>query len=255
MWNSDRLPSGAFLRALLLLFGVVGSVWSSLVLPSFQLTAPARNISARIIADESFKPGALGEMLLRTNAVSEPPMIQPEFSQSQALITLRAAEEAILRKTPEEADHEIEAAQNKVKAALAVAPTDSFLWLMLYSAEISRSGFDLQIAHYLGQSYAAGPLEGWISLRRNRLALAVFAMLSEVVQRATISEFSNMVSSGFVDQAATNLATVGWSNRDRLLAALTQVDITDRQSLAKQLLKVGVNVTVPGVEREERPWQ
>ncbi|MCK1707682.1 MULTISPECIES: hypothetical protein [unclassified Bradyrhizobium] len=248
MWRT--LP-----RGLLLLWGLLGVFWSSFALPSFSLTAPAREVATRIIADERFKRSALSEMLARMKIAPRPCVVQPEFSRADALITLRTAEEVLQRKSSEEADREVESAENKIRIGLAMTPSDSFLWLMLYSVQTVRKGFDLPNIANLDQSYYEGPNEGWISLRRNRLALAVFPLLSENTQESVIAEFAKMVDSGFIDDAAMNLAGVGWPYRDRLLSSLQQVDITDRLSLARQLSRDSVKVVVPGTETEERPWR
>ena len=107
---------------------------------------------------------------------------------------------------------------------------------------------------YLEQSYSTGPREGWIALRRNRLALAAFQMLNERMQDSVTAEFAGMVDSYFIGEAADNLQRAGWPQRERLLASLGDVDIMSRELFAKWLERNGVKVVVPGVKSNERPW-
>ncbi|WP_129590829.1 hypothetical protein [Bradyrhizobium shewense] len=243
------------LRGLLLPLGLLGVFWSLTALPSFWRSTPARDITARIIADERFKPGALNQMLARIEADPAPPIQQSQLSLADVLVRLRTAEEAMQRKTSEEADREVEAAERKLIAALHVSPTESLLWLMLYSVETTRNGFDPKTVSYLDRSYLAGPHEGWIALRRNRLSLAIFPVLGDWTRQAAVSEFSEMVDADFVEEAASNLMGVGWTQRESLLAALRDVDVSSKTSLLKRLQADGINVNIPGIERNERPWR
>lgn len=255
MWNSRRLLRLAFLRALLLLFGLAGIFWSRNALPSFWLTTPARDIIGRIIADERFKPGLLAESLARMKNAPQPAIRQPELTQGEAVLALRTAEEAMQRRSSAEVDYEVEMAEDLVRASLSVTPSDSFLWLMLYSMETRRSGFDSANTIYLDQSYAVGPNEGWIAVRRNRLSLAVLSQLRASTQRTAVSEFSAMVDSDFIEEAVVNLMTVGWVHRDRLIKSLEGTDLASRRMLAKRLSVDVPNLRIPGAEMEDRPWR
>ncbi|WP_448041500.1 hypothetical protein [Bradyrhizobium liaoningense] len=244
-----------FLRALLLLFGIVGVAWSLGALPSFWLTAPVLQVSAQIMADGRYKPSALAGLLPRIEAAQQLAMVQPEFSRAGALIVLRTAEDTMQRESPEIAERQVEDSENSVRASLFVTPSDSFLWLMLFSVETARTGFDRRSIAYLDQSYTSGPLEAWIVLRRNRLALAIFPMLSDATQTCVISEFAAMVDSGLIEVAAINLMGTGRAYQERLLTALSSVDIMSKASLYKQLSAEGIKFKIPGIEIDERPWK
>jgi hypothetical protein len=238
-----------------MLAGVAGVLWPSTALPSFWQAVSARAVSARILADERFRPGVLDQVLSRIEAEPQVARPQPDQVRAEALIRLRAAEEASQRKSPQEADRELGTAEDRLRSSLVLNPADSFLWLMLYRVENDRSGFDASNVRYLDQSYATGPREGWIALRRNRLALAIFPLLDEALQRKVVSEFASMVDSELTEEAALNLTGVGWSHRAKLLASLERVDIIPREAFAKRLARDGVKATVPGVDIPERIWR
>ncbi|SFP81299.1 hypothetical protein SAMN05216330_110207 [Bradyrhizobium sp. Ghvi] len=242
-------------RSWLLLFGLAGVIWSAITLPAFRSAAPAKDATARILADDRFKSATLSDLLELMLASPEPIVQRSDLPRAETLVRVRIAEEAIRRQDPAQADRDAAAANERLKFTLALNPADSFLWLMLYSLEITRSGFDNRTAGFLDQSYASGPLEGWISLRRNSLALAAFHNLSEASQAAVVSEFAAMVDSDFTEAAARNLMDVGWEQRDRLLGSLANVELIPREAFAKKLSREGLKVSVPGVYLDERLWR
>ncbi|WP_354264440.1 hypothetical protein [Bradyrhizobium sp. GM2.2] len=229
--------------------------WSATVLPIFRSSAPARDVVDRIIDDKRFKPGLLSQVLARLKSEPERVLTQATFARALALVNARTAEEAVKSISPEQADEEAAAAENRVRTSLTLNPTDSFLWLLLYSLASDRNGFDREQINWLDQSYATGPREGWIALRRNRLALSLFTIFSHPAQERVVSEFAELVDSEFIEDAALNLSRTGWPHRERLLSSLQRADITTRERLAKVLSQQGIKVTIPGVQSDERPWR
>ncbi|RXH41882.1 hypothetical protein XH94_04235 [Bradyrhizobium zhanjiangense] len=243
------------LRGLLLAGGLAGLHWSAVALPSFLRMLPSGAVALRIIADDRFQTSALANVMPMIEAQRAAAFEQPEFARVRALVQLRLAEEALARKSSEDADRSISVALGDLKLALQVNPGDSFLWLLLYSVEIARGGFGSDSMRYLDQSYTAGPYEGWIALRRNRLALAAFPAFSDAMRSEVLSEFEKMVDDGFIDEAAANLMGVGWPHREQLLAALGSADILSRQGLSKRLAADGIKLTIPGIAIDDRPWR
>src|SRR5438874_3259723 len=160
----------AWARAPMLLLGLAGALWSLTALPSFWRVMPARELSTRVLMDDRFKPGVLSEVLAQVEEQPAPILLPYELARAEALVHLRVAEEAIERRSSEVADREVGSTVEKVRFSLSLNPSDSFLWLTLYSVETTRKGFNVSNVSYLDQSYAIAPREGWIALRRNKLA-------------------------------------------------------------------------------------
>ncbi|UQR65381.1 hypothetical protein LRP30_09105 [Bradyrhizobium sp. C-145] len=234
------------------MLGLASVLWSVSVFPSFWLTAAARTVSEQVLKQVRFRPGALAEILNRMQAQPVRTPSPPELARAEALIQLQAGEDALERNGSTEADHRLETAERKIQLTLAVYPTDSFLWLMMYSIDTTRNGFRRECISYLHQSYMTGPLEGWVALRRNRLALSVFALLERKTQDSVIAEFAKMVDAEFIEIAMANLTGVGWEERVRLLSNLVSVDISRRETLARKLAQIGVKADVPGIRIDER---
>ncbi|WP_156951809.1 hypothetical protein [Bradyrhizobium sp. WSM1743] len=249
------MPFFACVRSLLFVFGVLGVIWPLEALPALLVAVPVKEPMARILAADRFKPGALNGVVAALQAQSRPTIARNDVARAEALIGLRIAEEGAGRRSAEETDFEAAKAEVKIRTSLGLNPADSFLWLMLYSVETAYHGFDEKIFSFLSQSYSTGPIEGWIALRRNKLALATFPKLSGTTQEKVVSEFSGMVDSEFTDAAALNFMGVGWAERERLLASIADANIIPREAFAKQLAREGLKIHVPGVEIDERIWR
>jgi hypothetical protein len=244
-----------FARVALALLGGAAIAWAVGVLPVFRFAVPVRDVAEGIMANQRFKPGALNDV--RTHLAARPAsaFTHPALSRSEALVLLQTAEEVTDRQGSGASDRAMDAAEAAVKVSLALNPRDSFLWLMLYSLETTRSGFDPGHIRLLDQSYATGPREGWIALRRNRLALAAFQLLDAEVQDKVVEEFAGLVVADFLDDAESNLAGVGWPQRERLLASLARVDVISREAFARRLSRDAIKTDVPGVTLDERLWR
>ncbi|MGY3412389.1 hypothetical protein ACVWZV_008502 [Bradyrhizobium sp. GM5.1] len=241
-------------RALLVLFGLAGAIWSIQVLPSFLIGAPVRELAERILAGDRFKKGVLAASAARIES-NRNPIARTKQASAEALISLSLAEEARQSEGSAEADRKFVEAAAALRSLLALNATDSFLWMLLYSVEYQRYGFNSSDLSYLVRSYTLGPNEGWIALRRNRLALAVLSLLDETTQHLVTSEFAEMVQSDLIEDAAENLMGVGWPHRDRLIASLAEVSTSSKKDLSGRLLARGVKLVIPNVTFEERPWQ
>ena len=253
--NSMDEPWRKCCRGMLLLTGFGGVVWSLTVLPSFWADQQVNSVATLISVGEQFKPGTLEPIGLRIDAGSQSTRRYPSLVRARALIALRSAEEMLLTRDSHDLELKLAIAEDKLKSSLLLDPADAFLWMLLYWVKNERDGFHAGNVRYLEQSYAAGPYEGWIALRRNRLALAIFPMLSEDLQRKVVAEFAGMVESEFTDDAARNLTGVGWPQKDRLLASLGRVNMVAREAFAKRLAYDGVKAIVPGVDLPERTWR
>ena len=242
------------LRGLLFAGGLAALHWSAVALPSFLQILPISSVALRIMENDRFESSALADVMPKIETQGSALFQHPEFARARAVVQLQFAKDALAGKSSEEADRSVSLALANVKLALQVYPGDSFLWLLLYSAEITRNGLTTD-HRYLEQSYATGPYEGWIALRRNSQALAVFSLSNDAMRSAATLEFEKIVDDNFIDEAAANLVGVGWPHRHRLLAALATADILSRQSLSRRLAVYGLKLTIPGIAIDDRPWR
>ncbi|WP_128958557.1 hypothetical protein [Bradyrhizobium guangzhouense] len=263
--NHDRLSQegASFLRAagigaklLVALLGFTAIVWYSNVLGPIRLAAAVTGISDRILENERFKSEVLLSTLSRADSAAESDRKISSVSRARTVVLLSLAEDALkLSSAGGDIDNSLEAPENALRLSLELNPSDSFLWLMMYSLKNLREGFDPRHIPFLDRSYTTGPLEGWVALRRNRLALLVFPALSDQTRELVIAEFAGLVSAKFIEEAASNLTTVGWPYRNEVLPALHDVDIAQREALAYRVGREGLKAPIPGVSFDDRPWR
>ena len=211
--STDRHWRELCLRAAFALSGCAVLAWGAIVFPHLIARTSAAGVADRILSDDRLRAGALTEVLSGVNAPSHAVISPSGLQRARAILMLRDSEEALDRGDVANADRKTTAAYDAVKASLGLTPADSFLWLMLFALENDRNGFAPSNLDLLKESYATGPLEGWISLRRNRLALAVFPSLDAGTQDSVVAEFAAMVDSGFIDAAKFNLTGIGWAQK------------------------------------------
>jgi hypothetical protein len=237
----------------LVILGCAAFAWGTYALPVFARQAPIEDVATRVIAGNSFKPKVLAEFMPQVEAAERAAPCRPAALRSAAIIRTSVAEQAIA--DAENIDAQLSALSNSIHRSLACSPTDPFLWVVLYWVESTRNGFHPGYLEYLRLSYQLGPNEGWIALKRNAYALAIFQLLPPDLADMALTEFAGLLDAGFYEEAVAIFTGPGWRERGLLLPRLKDVAERHRQAFARALYKRGYDVTVPGIARPDpRPW-
>jgi hypothetical protein len=242
-------------RVVLLVVGAVAIAWGGALLPGFWRQAALDRIATHIVHGEPFKLDALVALTPSLPAAGPAADCRAAAVRSAAIIRLRIAEATIAAGERSLIDDRMRALDDGLRRSLACAPADPFLWLALYWVEVARNGFTPDDLAYLRMSYRLGPNEGWIGLKRIRLALAIYGQLPPDLAEMTVREFVGLLDSGFYLEMAAVLTGPGWNVRDVLLPRLKDASEQFRRALARELYRGGYDVAVPGIERpDSRPW-
>lgn len=242
-------------RVLIMLVGLSGIAWCAVLLPQSLAGVQKRNVASRVLIGDAFKLDVLKDVLRSSSpSIQSHSIERSDLVRSEALIRQGIARES-LHRAAEGADQDAAKAEESLRFSLSINPADSFSWLMLYFLENQRNGFSVDRLAFLKQSYVTASRDAWIALRRNKVALAVYPLLSMETQSAVISEFDGLVDSGFFEQAGGSLVGATDGLRDRLIASLAQLDIVAREEFARTLARDGVSIAIPGVRVDDRQWQ
>ena len=180
----------------------------------------------------------------------------PESLHNAALIELRLADLELESGSPIAGNSQFERTQIAIELALRAVPSDGFMWFALFWLTKTRDGYRQESLPYLRMSYRVAPHEGWIAERRNRVAVSILSVLPADLKETIITEFRNLVSSGFIEPAAEILTGPGWGNRELLLKGLANAPEDAKRQLADAIYGLGFDVTIPGIERRgQRPWR
>jgi len=254
--RSDLLTTPTIGRVYFIGLGALAVLWAVQVFPTVWRDPALDKIASRIIQGYTYKINDLLDFVPLIDDVERSAICRPASLRSAAVIRLRLTEEAIKTADQPKIDKTLDDLIVSIRNSLQCAPSDSFLWLVLYWAETSRNGFDFRYLDFLRLSYKLGPHEGWVALKRSQYALALFEHLPPAVAEQVLEEFVGLVNSGFYHEAAEILIGPGWRLREKILPRLKVINIRYRIDFENEVYQLGYDVEVPGVERPEaRPWR
>ena len=177
----------SIVRLFTVALGLLAITWSLVVFPGFWHTSVVQPVAADILEGERFKTEILLPLTPTMQLVERATCCQSTALRSTAIIQLFMWEQE-----KSGAARESLRPEHLVIKSLSCTPTDSFLWLALFSAEM-QVGSTKDKFQYLRMSYRLGPHEGWIALRRNRVVVPILEKLPPDLATAAIKEFAELV--------------------------------------------------------------
>jgi hypothetical protein len=256
--NHEPIATARFIiiaRIALIMLGCIAVMWGSAVLPAFWRQSPLERISEHIIAGETYKSDALLGLIPNAELAEGAIHCRPAAVRSAAIIRTRFAEDA-LSSGQEDAlssgqqdpiDKQLNLLRTAIRNSLSCVPTDAFLWLVLFWVDSTAGGLEDQSLEYLRMSYRLGPNEGWIALKRNRMAFTIYERLPPDLAESAIVEFIGLLEMGLYQEAVDILTGPAWDLRELLLTRLTDAPFRHRLDFAKFLSDGGYDVQVPGL--------
>ncbi len=238
-------------------FGCVTVIWGAVNFPVFWRQTSIELTANNIITGAPYKIETLMGQMPIVEATEKLERCHPRALWSAAIIRLRIVEQANSGGAEKSIDVQKfkSSLDNSIRGSLSCSPADPFLWLALYSTEVTKNGFDPSSLNYLRMSYRLGPNEGWVALRRNRVALTVYDQLPNDLAQSATNEFVELVGSNFYNEAVDILVGPGWKMHERLLQALNQLEVNHRRTFARTLHQRGYDLAVPGIKPpDSRPW-
>jgi hypothetical protein len=239
-------------RSFIVIFAICAIAWAIDVFLIYRAEASLADTAQRVLSGEKFNAAQLSAMKHQLDAARSNPLQASALSGAAVIRLLLLQEPGNRQPSPPD----LVELQTVVSAALARSPTSSFMWLTdLWLRRLRGESVD-SILNLLRMSYWSGPNEAWIAVRRNPLALGIFASLPSELAELTVSEFVGLVRSGLYLDASNILAGSGWAIHEQLLGRLAEVSEADRRGFARALADKNLdNVTVPGLDaRPSRPF-
>jgi hypothetical protein len=234
-------------RLILAIIGVLAMAWAVAVTPVILSENAIVDVARAITDGEVFKAEVLTAVLARTEANGDA-MLRSSVLGKAAMIRLRQADDAIRGGNPELVKQKIASLTRTVQETLRNAPNDPLLWLVWFWLDTMRNGVQSNNLPFLQMSYDLGPYEGWIAIKRNRVALAAFAALTSDLAERAISEFAGLVRWGLIPEAADIAAGTAPPLRRVLFARLKDLSYEQRRGFASAIYGRELDdVPVPGI--------
>jgi len=238
---------GDIARLILAIAGAVAMAWAVAVFPAFRSENIIVEVARAVMAGDVFKSEALAAIDAQTETKSGS-TFRSSVLGKVAVIRLRRAEDAVRSGDPKRIDQSIESLANIVDESLLSSPSDPFLWLVRYWLDSFSNGVRQQNLRFLRMSFDRGPYEGWIAIRRSRVALADFSALPNDLAELAISEFVGLVRWGLLPEAAEIAAGPAKSIRGTLFPRLKDLKYEQRRAFASLVYQRELDdVLVPGI--------
>ena len=225
-------------RAVAAIFGCIGIWWGSVVLPDFLKFSSTKHIANRIAAGDPFKGNTFVRQRPILRDIETSAFCEPSAIRSAAIMRLRMADLVLSSGGHERAD-ELQTLDSAIRNSLSCSPADPFLWLALFWMNSSDSHLRPDDLNYLRISYSTGPNEGWIGVKRNRLAFARYDQLTADLADNAVVEFGRLVESGFFQAAAEIFGGLAAKERYLVLAHLNHIPKRSREDFLKVLNNLG----------------
>jgi hypothetical protein len=234
-------------RLILAVAGAAAMVWATVVFPTFSSEIAIVNVASAVAVGEVFKPDVLASIDARIESNTDW-KVRPSVLGKAAVIRLRLAENIIRTGDTKRIDRSLESLSRIIDASLLNAPSDPFLWLARFWLDNVVNGFRPDHLRDLRMSYDLGRFEGWIAIKRNRLALAYYSVMSNDLAELAVSEFVGLVRWGFAGEAADIAAGPGRQLRTILFPRLKDLIVDQRRIFAQGVYGQDLDdVPVPGI--------
>jgi hypothetical protein len=221
--------------------------WACAAFPVFASESTILDVAGALIAGEVFKPETLAAIDARTNTENGS-RFRAALLNRVVVIRLRRVEEVIRGSDAAVIDQRFESLSQTVDQTLSSAPDDAFVWFVKFWLDSRRNGLRADNLAYLRMSYELGPYEGWISLMRNRDALAAFPALPEDLADKAVAEFVGLVKWRLDSEAAAIAAGPGLPLRKSLFSRLEPLNYDQRRAFADAIYGLEFDdVPVPGI--------
>lgn len=239
-----------FARIIVLCLALASLAWGCAMLPLFWRSRPIEATADLIVQGHQFSTSDIEAELRRMESYGTSP--KASVRRSLAMLKLRLVEDAFAQGDRLSIDRRFGELNRSVVELFEVDPADSFFWMIYYWSQVTTGGFTPATLKALEFSYDLGPNEGWIGIKRNRVALGVMSQLSERMKQRVVDEFAGMVAAGLIVDAAASINAASEPTRSRLLAGLGSAPIAERERLARYLGDTGTDVEIPGVHLPEK---
>jgi hypothetical protein len=225
-------------QALTLAIGGLGLAWGILVLPYSQAVDDLLDIERRLLRSEAFSTSDLALVFQSQEASQDLSACDSDSQRAMLLMEIPLAEAALRSGASNEFDRHILSLETRSRLVLGCTPRDSFAWLLAFNLELVHGRLNEQALNLLAMSYETSPNEAWISTRRIVVAMPLVAIAPEPLRKKILSEFQQLISSGYEGAASRSYLAAPQPVRSMLLDQIKQLSISQQKAFSEALQKL-----------------
>lgn len=242
-------------RSLLIAAGAAAMGWAVTSFPVFWSENLITRVALGVRSGEIYKSEIVESSLARIEADQNLKKRASALVKA-SLVRLRGTEDALSAGNIEVLDTRFDALRRTIDDALALAPSDGFVWLARFWLENVRLGLRPEHMKDLRMSYEFGRYESWIAYKRSRVALAIYPALPNDLAEFAAAEFVNFIHWGLFSEAAELASGPGRAVRQVLFARLKDFKRDLRREFAGLMYNRQLDdVLVPGIDPPRQPYQ
>lgn len=224
-------------QALTLLIGCLGLAWGISVLPHSETADDLFYIERRLLNAEAFNPADLKPVVEGNEASQDLDPCDSHAQRAMLLMETPLAVAALRSGASSEFDRHMSSLETRSRLALICAPRDSYVWLLAFNLELAHGRLNEKAFDLLAMSYETSPREAWISTRRIAIAVPFVIVAPEPLRNRILSEFSELIRSGYGAIAARSYLAATQPVRSLLLAQTERLDPAAQKAFSEELQK------------------
>lgn len=224
------------LRCLTTGIGCAGLMWGILNAPRGEAADDFRELESRLLQFESFNQTTAAGALASALAWDISPC-DNHAQRALLLMEIPLADAALRSGAARDYDERVRSLESRARQALGCTPRDSFVWLVLFGLETGHGVLNEHAFDLLAMSYDTSPNEAWIATRRITLAIPVVLSAPEPMQQKILSEFLDLVKSGFVELPARAFLRASGPTRALLQSRIELLDASRQKAFSDALQK------------------
>jgi hypothetical protein len=211
-----------------------------LVLPGSEAADDLQDVEQRLLGSAEFNTTAVAQLLLQRSRLSSQTLSACDSHSQRAMLLMEipVADAALRSGATTEFDRHILSLEVRTREVLNCTPRDSFVWLLAFNLEILHGRLNDHAFDLLEMSYETSPNDAWISTRRIMVAAPLISIAPESLRRKILSEFLQLVRSGFEGAAARAYLTAPEPMRSLLIVEIEQLASPRQKAFSDALQKL-----------------
>jgi hypothetical protein len=214
----------------------LGLIWGVYTLPQSEAADEFRDIESRLLRFETFSPPS-SIRILDSQAALDLSACDTHAQRAMLLMEIPLAQATLRSGATEAFDRHIQSLEARSRRILSCAPRESFVWLLMFDLAVLHGLLNDHSFDLLAMSYETSPNEAWISIRRITVAMPLVLLAPQFVRKEITSEFQQLITNGFLDNAASAYLTASEPIRSLLQTQIEQLDLHWQQAFLSALRK------------------